>query len=80
MQDEVHRFAISFHRDKRSARQTASELDQIKGIGPATKSRLLRHFGSVKRIKAAEESDFKALLGEKRGARLYELLHAATAE
>lgn len=80
MQDEVHRFAISFHRDKRSARQTASELDQIKGIGPATKSRLLRHFGSVKRIKTAEESDFKALLGEKRGARLYELLHAATAE
>lgn len=75
MQDEVHRFAISFHRDKRSKRQTASELDQIKGIGTQTKALLLKHFGSVKRIKAAEADDLKKLLGEKRGQKIYIALH-----
>ena len=63
MQDEVHRFAITFHRDKRSKHQIASELDSIKGIGEATKSTLLKHFRSVKRIKEAEESELIALIG-----------------
>ena len=53
IQDEVHRFAITFHRDKRSKRQTASVLDTIKGIGEKTKSALLKHFKSVKRIREA---------------------------
>lgn len=58
IQDEVHRFAISFHRDKRSKRQTASILDDIKGVGTETKKTLMRTFKSVKRIK---EADIKAL-------------------
>jgi len=51
IQDEVHRFAITFHRDKRSKRQTASALDEIKGVGEKTKTALLKEFKSVKRIK-----------------------------
>lgn len=77
MQDEVHRFAIRFHRDKRSKRQTASELDGIPGIGPATKSLLLKHFKSVKRIKEADAEELKALLGDVRGDKIYANLHAA---
>lgn len=76
MQDEVHRFAISFHRDKRSKRQTASELDTIAGIGPATKQTLLKQFKSVKRIKEATLPELQALLGTTRGEKIYHNLHA----
>lgn len=76
MQDEVHRFAISFHRDKRSKRQTASELDTIAGIGPATKQTLLKQFKSVKRIKEATLPELQALLGTARGEKIYHNLHA----
>lgn len=75
MQDEVHRFAISFHRDKRSKRQTASELDTIAGIGPATKRTLLKQFKSVKRIKEATLPELQALLGTARGEKIYHNLH-----
>ena len=75
MQDEVHRFAISFHRDKRSKRQTASELDTIAGIGPATKQALLKQFKSVKRIKEATMPELQALLGTARGEKIYHNLH-----
>lgn len=75
MQDEVHRFAISFHRDKRSKRQTASELDTIAGIGPATKQALLKQFKSVKRIKEAALPELQALLGTARGEKIYHNLH-----
>lgn len=75
MQDEVHRFAISFHRDKRSKRQTASELDTITGIGPATKQALLKQFKSVKRIKEATLPELQALLGTARGEKIYHNLH-----
>ena len=64
MQDEVHRFAISFHKDKRSKNQTRSELDSIKGIGEKTKTALLRHFKSVKRIKESSFEELKQLVGE----------------
>ena len=64
MQDEVHRFAISFHKEKRSKTQTKSELDSIKGIGEKTKILLLRHYKSVKRIKDATFDDLKTLIGE----------------
>ncbi len=77
MQDEVHRFAITFHRDKRSKRQTASELDSVKGIGPATKATLLKHFKSVKRIKEATEEEFCTLLGPAKGQKLYSAIHAS---
>lgn len=75
MQDEVHRFAISFHRDKRSKRQTASELDTIAGIGPATKQALLKQFKSVKRVKEATLPELQALLGTARGEKIYHNLH-----
>ena len=61
IQDEVHRFAITFHRDKRSKRQVASALDNIKGIGEKTKTALLKEFKSVKRIKEATIEEVSAL-------------------
>ena len=64
IQDEVHRFAITFHRDKRSKRQVASALDSIKGIGEKTKTTLLKEFKSVKRIKEASLEEIAALIGE----------------
>lgn len=64
MQNEVHRFAISFHKDKRSKRQTASELDTIKGIGDKTKTVLLREFKSVKRIREATIEELTKIIGE----------------
>ena len=64
IQDEVHRFAITFHRDKRSKRQTASALDTIKGIGPKTKEQLLAHFKSVKRIKEATVEEIVSVIGK----------------
>jgi excinuclease ABC subunit C len=63
IQDEVHRYAITFHRDKRSKRQTASELDSIKGIGEKTKTELLKQFKSVKRIKEAPLEQLEAVVG-----------------
>lgn len=64
IQDEVHRFAITFHRDKRSKRQTASELDNIKGIGEKSKQALLQHFKSVKRIKLADTEEIASIIGQ----------------
>ena len=64
IQDEVHRYAISFHRDKRSKHQLQSELDSIKGIGEATKMLLLKHFRSVKRLKEATLEEIAALVGQ----------------
>ena len=64
IQDEVHRFAITFHRDKRSKRQVASALDNIKGIGEKTKTALLKEFKSVKRIKEATIEEVSAIIGD----------------
>lgn len=64
IQDEVHRYAITFHRDKRSKHQLHSELDEIKGIGPKTKDLLLKHFKSVKRIRTATAEELRSLIGE----------------
>lgn len=64
IQDEVHRFAITFHRDKRSKRQTASQLDSIKGIGEKSKQALLQHFKSIKRIRQATIEEVAAVIGE----------------
>ncbi len=63
IQDEVHRFAITFHRNKRSKRQTESELDKIKGIGKKSKLALLKEFKSVKRIKAASKEELATIIG-----------------
>ena len=71
IQDEVHRFAITYHKQKRSKTQTASELDNIKGIGEKTKNMLLKHFGSVKRLKEAKLADLIELIGNSKGSIVY---------
>ena len=71
IQDEVHRFAITFHRDKRSKRQVASELDDIKGIGEKSKQLLLNHFKSVKRIKEAGIDELVAVVGKSKAEIVY---------
>lgn len=75
LQDEVHRFAISFHRDKRSKEQTSSELDQIKGIGEITKTDLIKHFKSIKRIRMAEKSEIEKIVGNNRASIIYKHFH-----
>ena len=80
MQEEVHRFAISFHREKRSARQTASELDNIPGIGPKLRTALLQKFKSVKRIKEAPLADLQSVVGTARGQKIFDALHATQSE
>ena len=74
IQDEVHRFAITFHRQKRSKHQMASELDEIKGIGPKTKEQLIKHFRSVKRIREASQEDLTEVVGAKKAKILLEAL------
>ena len=74
IQDEVHRFAITFHRDKRSKRQTASELDTIKGIGQKSKEALLREFKSVKRIREATHEQIAKIVGEAKAKILIDAL------
>ena len=64
IQDEVHRFAISFHREKRSKRQVASALDEIKGIGEKSKKLLIKEFKSVKRIKEATNEQLEKIIGK----------------
>lgn len=71
MQDEVHRFAITFHRDKRSKHALHSELDDIKGIGPKTKDLLLKELKTVKRIKEADLDKLTSLLGKAKAAIVY---------
>lgn len=74
IQDEVHRFVITFHRDKRSKRQTASALDEIKGIGEKTKTLLLREFKSVKRIKEADMERLTEIVGPSKAKLIKESL------
>lgn len=76
IQDEVHRFAISFHKAKRSKAQIHSQLDDIQGVGEATKQKILAHFGSVKRAGAATREEMMELLGKSRGSAIYEQLQA----
>ena len=78
IQDEVHRYAITFHRDKRSKHQVASVLDTIPGIGPKTKALLLRKWHSVKRIREADESELASLVGAKKAKILKEMLAEAS--
>lgn len=75
IQDEVHRFAITFHRKKRSKHQLHSELDDIKGIGPKTKEALLKQFKSVKRIKEADSQSIIEVVGTAKGHIIYDHFH-----
>jgi len=74
--DEAHRFGITFHRQKRSKGSLNSKLDQIEGIGPATRDKLLAHFKSLKRIKEASKEAFEIVLGKQKGSKIYAALHS----
>ena len=74
IQDEVHRYAITFHRDKRSKHQLKSELDDIKGVGETTKTLLLKKFRSVKRIKEASQEEIAAVVGQAKARLIKETL------
>jgi excinuclease ABC subunit C len=81
IQDEVHRFAISFHRQVRSKSLIASQLDAIPGVGEKRRKQLLKHFGSLKKIREASVEDFKPLrIGEKLARQILDALNGADAE
>ena len=75
VQDEVHRYAIKFHRDKRSKRALHSELDEIKGIGEKSKETLLKHFKTVKKIKEADISTLTAVVGKAKADIIFHHFH-----
>ena len=75
LQDEVHRFAITFHREKRSKHALHSELDDIKGIGPKTRDELLNALKSVKRIRVAELATLEEIIGASKAEIVYQHFH-----
>ena len=80
LQDEVHRFAITFHREKRSKRALHSELDSIKGIGPKTRDELLKGLKSVKRISAADKETLSNVIGAAKARIVYAYFHPKNEE
>ena len=79
IQDEVHRYAITFHRDKRSKHALHSELDDISGIGPKTRDQLLKTFKTVKRMREASLEALQKAIGKSKGALLYHHFHPENA-
>ena len=77
IRDEAHRFALTYHRLRRGKKMTRSALDGIPGLGPTRKKSLLKHFGSVKRVRAASLADLEALPGlpKKVAQNVYSALH-----
>ncbi len=75
IQDEVHRYAISFHRNQRSKHQLHSELDNIKGIGPKTKDMLLKELKSVKNIKETDRQILTSIIGASKASLVYNYFH-----
>ena len=80
IQDEVHRYAITFHRNKRSKHALHSELDDIKGLGPKGKEALLKQLKSVKQIQAADNQTITSILGKVKGTLVYQHFHPETDE
>jgi excinuclease ABC subunit C len=80
IQDEVHRYAITFHRDKRSKHALHSELDDIKGIGPKTKEALLKSLKSVRNIKEADYDQLATILGSSKAKIIFDHFHHPAAE
>ena len=76
IQDEVHRFAITFHKKKRSKAQIKSQIDDLQGVGTVTKQKILLHFGSLQRARSAKIEEWQNLLGKRRGSAIYEQFSA----
>lgn len=74
LRNEAHRFGINFHRDKRSRDMIKSSLDEIKGIGPKTKDRILKNYGSVEKLKSAERVDLEKLIGKQKAALILDFI------
>jgi excinuclease ABC subunit C len=70
IRDESHRFAVSYHSVLKTKRQTASALDDIPGIGPVTRKKLLRAFGSTRGVAAASKADLEAVVGRARATQI----------
>ncbi len=75
IQDEVHRYAITYHKQKRSKNQTKSELDNVPGVGEKTKTLLLKEFKSIKRLKEASLDDIAKIAGTRRASTIYGHFH-----
>ena len=75
LRDEAHRFGITHHRNRRSKSQVASELDSIKGVGEKTRTALLRHFKSVKRIREASLAEIASVVGNVKSQIIYNALN-----
>ncbi len=82
VRDEAHRFAITYHRQRRSHGMTSSELDAVPGLGPARRTALLKHFGSVRKLKAADVEEIAALpgFGPRTAAAVLSALHGAAGD
>ena len=76
IRDEAHRFAITFNRETRQKKSTASALDTWPGVGPAIRRKLIQHFGSLATLQQVSETELQAVLGPHLGQRLYSLLHS----
>ena len=76
IRDESHRFAVSYHSSLKTKRQTASLLDDIPTIGPATRKKLIRHFGSLRGVSQARSQELEALIGEKKATILQQYIRA----
>ena len=79
IRDEAHRFAVSRHRARRSARTLKSKLDELAGIGPRRRKLLIQTFGSVQGVREASLEDLQKALGPSMGRRIFSQLHAAEA-
>jgi excinuclease ABC subunit C len=77
IRDESHRFAVSYHSVLKRGRQTKSLLEDFPGIGPTTRKKLLRHFGSMRGVMNAETSEIQAVIGSKKGELLAKYIAAA---
>ena len=75
VRDEAHRFAIAYHRQKRSKRMTTSALDEVPGLGQTRKAALIKHFGSLKRLRDASVEEISTVPGI--GTRTAQAVHAA---
>lgn len=75
IQDEVHRFAITYHKKQRSKAQIKSQLDDIQGVGPAMKQKLLQYFGSISKIKSATIDELSKIVGTYRASSIYEFFN-----
>jgi excinuclease ABC subunit C len=74
IRDEAHRFAVTFHRTRRTRRELASELLEVPGVGERTARKLLEHFGSLSKLKSVSEAELSQIVTQKQAIRIMEFL------